>query len=223
GTMWGRQGGRLCRSSVPDETMDQGELQQPSTSRMATRPVRAAKLDRTDGSLGKLMQVEERKPREKKTREKKIRPTSSEVKNEDLRESSSIQPIGDNGPASAAPFMESELDDAMAELTVNTSPNRPEGRKSYFGAKDSDSSTVLSLKDFELLSTLGTGAYAKVFKVEHKKTKGIYALKVVLKAMFIKTGSVEDEIAASVHIEKEILLACARLTIPRRRHCVLPD
>ena len=41
------------------------------------------------------------------------------------------------------------------------------------------------LEDFELLKVIGRGSYAKVFMVELKKTKRIYAMKVIKKEMFV--------------------------------------
>ena len=42
---------------------------------------------------------------------------------------------------------------------------------------------ALSLDDFKLIRVIGRGSYAKVFVVELKKTKRIYAMKVVKKEL----------------------------------------
>lgn len=39
----------------------------------------------------------------------------------------------------------------------------------------------MSLNDFELLTVIGRGSYAKVVQAEHKKTGQIYAIKIVKK------------------------------------------
>ena len=40
-----------------------------------------------------------------------------------------------------------------------------------------------SIADFELIKVIGRGSYAKVLMVELKKTKRIYAMKVIKKAL----------------------------------------
>lgn len=40
-----------------------------------------------------------------------------------------------------------------------------------------------SIADFELIRVIGRGSYAKVLMVELKKTKCIYAMKVIKKAL----------------------------------------
>jgi atypical protein kinase C iota type len=40
-----------------------------------------------------------------------------------------------------------------------------------------------SLNDFELIRVIGRGSYAKVLMVELKKTRRIYAMKVIKKAL----------------------------------------
>lgn len=42
----------------------------------------------------------------------------------------------------------------------------------------------MSLDDFNLLTVIGRGSYAKVLQVEHKATKQIYAMKIIKKEMF---------------------------------------
>lgn len=42
----------------------------------------------------------------------------------------------------------------------------------------------VSLDDFNLLTVIGRGSYAKVLQVEHKATKQIYAMKIIKKEMF---------------------------------------
>jgi atypical protein kinase C iota type len=41
----------------------------------------------------------------------------------------------------------------------------------------------LGLDDFQLLRVIGRGSYAKVLQVEHKRTKRIYAMKVIKKEL----------------------------------------
>ena len=46
-----------------------------------------------------------------------------------------------------------------------------------------DNVGVISLNDFELIRVIGRGSYAKVLMVELKKTKRIYAMKVIKKEL----------------------------------------
>ena len=48
--------------------------------------------------------------------------------------------------------------------------------------KDPDSNAI-SLADFDLIRVIGRGSYAKVLMVELKKTKRIYAMKVIKKEL----------------------------------------
>lgn len=57
------------------------------------------------------------------------------------------------------------------------------------------------LEDFELLRVIGRGSYAKVLMVELKKTKQVYAMKVIKKEMFINN---ENEDLAWVQTEKRV-------------------
>ena len=49
-------------------------------------------------------------------------------------------------------------------------------------SKDPDSNAI-SLADFDLIRVIGRGSYAKVLMVELKKTKRIYAMKVIKKEL----------------------------------------
>lgn len=55
----------------------------------------------------------------------------------------------------------------------------------YFIAGDEEVgvSRQYSIADFELIRVIGRGSYAKVLMVELKKTKCIYAMKVIKKAL----------------------------------------
>lgn len=57
------------------------------------------------------------------------------------------------------------------------------------------------LEDFELLRVIGRGSYAKVLMVELKKTKRIYAMKVIKKEMFVGN---ENEDIDWVQTEKSV-------------------
>uniref|UniRef100_A0A0K0FC25 Protein kinase C n=1 Tax=Strongyloides venezuelensis TaxID=75913 RepID=A0A0K0FC25_STRVS len=50
--------------------------------------------------------------------------------------------------------------------------------------KVTGSSNKITLDDFNLLTVIGRGSYAKVVQAEHKKTKNIYAIKIIKKDMF---------------------------------------
>ncbi|GMT14219.1 hypothetical protein PFISCL1PPCAC_5516 [Pristionchus fissidentatus] len=63
---------------------------------------------------------------------------------------------------------------------------------------------TVSLNDFNLLTVIGRGSYAKVVQAEHKKTKAIYAIKIIKKQMFN-----EDEDIDWVHTEKSVFEAAS--------------
>jgi atypical protein kinase C iota type len=50
-------------------------------------------------------------------------------------------------------------------------------------SKEPDGSTAISLADFDLIRVIGRGSYAKVLMVELKKTRRIYAMKVIKKEL----------------------------------------
>ena len=52
-----------------------------------------------------------------------------------------------------------------------------------FDQASSNSENTLGLDDFQLLRVIGRGSYAKVLQVEHKRTKRIYAMKVIKKEL----------------------------------------
>ncbi|XP_062520628.1 serine/threonine-protein kinase Sgk2-like [Corticium candelabrum] len=62
---------------------------------------------------------------------------------------------------------------------------------------------VPTVKHFKLLSTIGKGAFGKVFQVKDKRNGEVYALKVVSKAA-IKTNKDEARILAEAHILRRI-------------------
>ena len=57
-------------------------------------------------------------------------------------------------------------------------------------SSDENNVGVISLNDFELIRVIGRGSYAKVLMVELKKTKRIYAMKVIKKELVT-----DDEVA----------------------------
>ena len=58
-----------------------------------------------------------------------------------------------------------------------------------------------SKNDFEFISVIGRGAFGKVLKVEHKKNKKVYAMKVMSKLKII-----DNHAADNANNEKNILL-----------------
>lgn len=66
-------------------------------------------------------------------------------------------------------------------------------------ALESDSRRQYTLNDFELIRVIGRGSYAKVLMVELKKTKRIYAMKVIKKALVT-----DDEDIDWVQTEKHV-------------------
>ena len=57
--------------------------------------------------------------------------------------------------------------------------------------------------DFELLSRLGNGAYAEVYKAKHKKTSQIYAIKIIDKKLIEKENKTYQ-----IYVENEMLNLC---------------
>ena len=70
-------------------------------------------------------------------------------------------------------------------------------------AGNSDASKI-SLADFDLIKVLGRGSYAKVLMVEYKKTKRVYALKVIKKEMFVSIDDDDENEIDWVHSEKMV-------------------
>ena len=69
-------------------------------------------------------------------------------------------------------------------------------------SKDPDSNAI-SLADFDLIRVIGRGSYAKVLMVELKKTKRIYAMKVIKKELVT-----DDEVSGFFFTNISILGKC---------------
>ncbi|CAG9538793.1 unnamed protein product [Cercopithifilaria johnstoni] len=67
------------------------------------------------------------------------------------------------------------------------------------GAPAKSSKWTVSLNDFNLLTVIGRGSYAKVIQAEHKKTGTVYAIKIIKKQMFS-----DDEDIDWVQTEKSV-------------------
>lgn len=63
--------------------------------------------------------------------------------------------------------------------------------------------TAPSLKNFQKLSTLGSGSYARVYKIKSLKTQKKYALKEILKNPIIENG-LESYIRSEIEIMQKI-------------------
>lgn len=66
-------------------------------------------------------------------------------------------------------------------------------------ANDESQRWRVSIEDFNLLTIIGRGSYAKVVQAEHRVTKQIYAIKIIKKEMFN-----EDEDIEWVQTEKSV-------------------
>ncbi len=66
-------------------------------------------------------------------------------------------------------------------------------------AEQRDNSAMVSLEDFELMRVIGRGSYAKVLMVELKRTRRIYAMKVIKKELVT-----DDEDIDWVQTEKHV-------------------
>ncbi|CAJ0958851.1 unnamed protein product, partial [Mesorhabditis belari] len=90
---------------------------------------------------------------------------------------------------------------AFKESEIEADEN---GISPYPTRTQSDSRWQVSLNDFNLLTVIGRGSYAKVVQAEHKKTKQIYAIKIIKKQMFN-----EDEDIDWVQTEKSVFEAAS--------------
>ncbi|XP_013393561.1 protein kinase C iota type isoform X2 [Lingula anatina] len=104
-----------------------------------------------------------------------------------LTSSSSLPPMPGHNGTEATPRGHSpskSMDDA-SEAPETTKVETVENSESL---EDETTATetatgAISLRDFELLRVIGRGSYAKVLQVELKKTKRIYAMKVIKKEL----------------------------------------
>ncbi|VDM91679.1 unnamed protein product [Onchocerca ochengi] len=111
------------------------------------------------------------------------------------------QPCGDNNngmivvPSPSAPVISPKFNGAAmerigldnhafkeSEIEAVQQQGLVERRSGDITAKDSK--WTVSLNDFNLLTVIGRGSYAKVIQAEHKKTGVIYAIKIIKKQMF---------------------------------------
>uniref|UniRef100_A0A0N5AAQ0 Protein kinase C n=1 Tax=Syphacia muris TaxID=451379 RepID=A0A0N5AAQ0_9BILA len=91
-------------------------------------------------------------------------------------------------------FQESEIEaENIPEVVPSTAP----GKDSVIPVEPKRQ--TVSLDDFNLLTVIGRGSYAKVIQAEHKKTKAIYAIKIIKKQMFN-----DDEDIDWVQTEKSV-------------------
>ena len=67
---------------------------------------------------------------------------------------------------------------------------------------DENGGSVISLNDFELIRVIGRGSYAKVLMVELKKTRRIYAMKVIKKELVTDDEVGIGRIGRLVELEK---------------------
>ena len=99
-------------------------------------------------------------------------------------------------------------------------------------AEDNEAATkgkgqVISIDDFDLIRVIGRGSYAKVLMVELKKTRRIYAMKVIKKEQVLKTSEPhysirERRILASIDFpfivgERSVRRSVGQLTTKLRR------
>ncbi|KAL7630500.1 UNVERIFIED_CONTAM: hypothetical protein RMT77_019315 [Armadillidium vulgare] len=121
-------------------------------------------------------------------------------------ESSALSTPGSNGGIYLANEYAQEGTEAVTEESPVEMPQNLDVQSS--NAKASDATTTsnqsgaitgYSLDDFELIRVIGRGSYAKVLMVELKKTKRIYAMKVIKKTLVT-----DDEDIDWVQTEKHV-------------------
>ena len=72
-------------------------------------------------------------------------------------------------------FDENVFEKLSDETTTEVSPIEP--------TKEPSDGKAISIADFDLIRVIGRGSYAKVLMVELKKTKRLYAMKVIKKEL----------------------------------------
>ena len=88
--------------------------------------------------------------------------------------------------------------DEMAGMNTELRSYGPRGQSIYQRVK---TKTPAKLDDFEVKSVIGKGSFGKVFLVENKNDKHIYAMKSLKKSVIIEYDQVE-----STKLEKDILM-----------------
>lgn len=104
-----------------------------------------------------------------------------------------------NGFVFDNPALTSSISIQNRSNNIKTNGNQI-GNYDGFDSDDSEDDQY-RLNDFELLGVVGRGSYAKVLMVELKKTKRIYAMKVIKKEMFVNSY---DEDIDWVQTEKHV-------------------
>lgn len=81
-----------------------------------------------------------------------------------------------------------EKKDGTGKKVRPKNPHYVESKKYFILAKEEQliADTNVNFESFEILNTLGAGTFGKVFKVRHKQTKQIFAMKVINKKQLIK-------------------------------------
>lgn len=74
-------------------------------------------------------------------------------------------------------------DTTTSDTAASLLPTKP--------ASHSSPSQLVRREDFDLLSVLGMGAFGKVWRVRHKETKHIYAMKIMKKTSIVKRDFVD--------------------------------
>lgn len=69
--------------------------------------------------------------------------------------------------------------------------------------KNSKNEEKVTFEDFNFLMVIGRGTFGKVFLIEHKKTKALYACKSIRKDILIQYDQVDNTI-----LEKDIMFEC---------------
>ncbi|MED6143698.1 hypothetical protein PIB30_008339 [Stylosanthes scabra] len=88
---------------------------------------------------------------------------------------------------------------SSSSSTSPRTPSHPHASLSLSGSSSSSSSVVVSLSDLEKLAVLGHGNGGIVYKVRHKKSHCLYALKVIRSNTIIGINGIPN------HVEAEIL------------------
>ncbi|KAI8388321.1 kinase-like domain-containing protein [Radiomyces spectabilis] len=142
-----------------------------------------------------------RTPHERSEKEPPDLSTDNSTLHTSPSQPSSIPSISFSSTVTIQGMFSKKTDDRQDTLSLSTAANGPESlhhwhnQPSAFDAKSS--STV---HDYELLETLGTGTFGRVYLAREKKDKSYYAIKILKKADIVKLKQVEH-----INSERQVL------------------
>ena len=113
------------------------------------------------------------------------------------KEGRDIAIIKDKYLGAGQPDEENSEEEEQIKATMQNPNMAPGHAATEFTKKGAATAT---LEDFIMLKIVGKGTFGKVFKVQHKKTGKVYAMKCIRKDVILKNENMD-----SLKLEKEIL------------------